>query len=276
MVSPAIADEGASESDRPTPTDQELPTEETADRDSLDQESASPTPANVSGQADPSIPPSSPSADDTATTQPATQPADSSDDQAAGEVPEAAAEVTTATEAETSVTPKSPSAAEDATPKRSPRIIRANCGPILLQRIFEKHGIETTVKQLVERTNTRAGLTSLYEMKRVAEEHGLYAQGVRTSLDTLEQLMRQDAEVVCHYTNNNHYIWVESIDDQRVIYLDPAWIEINGGRKALRRDRFSEQWKGICLIISQQPLAGIEAVNASTSNHDGTEEGDLR
>ena len=149
-----------------------------------------------------------------------------------------------------------------------PKILRANCGPILLQKVFEKYGLNATVSQLVKQSNTRYGLTSLYEMKRVVIDHGLYAEGVKTDLSTLEKLVQQGMDVVCHYTGNNHYVWVQSIDDRVVTYLDPAWLELNGGLKALRRSSFDRQWEGICLIISDGPVTLSEGVKTE-EDHTG-------
>ena len=64
-------------------------------------------------------------------------------------------------------------------PDSRPKIVRANCGPILLEKVFEKYGIQVTVDDLVKQSNTRLGMTTLYDMKRTALERGLHVEGVK-------------------------------------------------------------------------------------------------
>lgn len=135
----------------------------------------------------------------------------------------------------------------------TPKILRANCGPILLQQVFAEHEIHTTVEELIEQTNTRLGLTTLYDMKRTVLEHGLHAQGIKTGVDTLARLI-EVGDVICHFTENNHYIWLQSIGDRELELVDPAWTSQDSQVQTMWRHVFDQEWKGICLVISDQRI----------------------
>lgn len=148
-----------------------------------------------------------------------------------------------------------------------PRIARANCGPILLQRVFEKYGRQTTLEKLVEQSNTRYGLTSLYGMRQtVIEQEGLYAEGIKTDFATLVDLI-QKYDVICHFSKNNHYIWLQSIEGPRVNFVDPTWIAFDDGSQRMSRSIFEDIWQGICLVISDRPLT--ELAIKSKGRHGG-------
>lgn len=135
----------------------------------------------------------------------------------------------------------------------APKIIRANCGPILLEKVFAKHGIDTTVDGLIKLSGTRLGVTTLYDMKRTVSELGLHAVGLNADLETLAQLIKS-GDVICHYTQNNHYTWIQSVDGKQVGFIDPAWTTINEDANTVWRRVFEQQWRGVCLFISNEPI----------------------
>ena len=119
--------------------------------------------------------------------------------------------------------------------------------------MFEKYGIHATVEDLIKQSNTRLGMTTLYDMKRTALEWDLHVEGVKTDFDSLTQLI-EDYDVICHFTENAHYIWVQSIDDKEVHFIDPSWVSMDGGAQTMWRHVFEQEWKGVCLVVSDQPL----------------------
>jgi len=146
-----------------------------------------------------------------------------------------------------------------------PGMLRANCGPILLAKVFAKHGIHTTLETLIEQSNTQRGLTSLYDMRRtVHEQTGLYVEGVATTVDALAKFI-QLGDVICHFTKNNHYILIDHIDDKLVRYVDPSWSDREGATQTVWRHVFERQWEGICLIISDKPLGLSDAGSSSSA-----------
>ena len=96
-----------------------------------------------------------------------------------------------------------------------PKVVRANCGPILLQQVLAKHDIHATVEELIEQSHTRLGLTTLYDMKRTVIERGLYAEGIKANSKALAELVK-NGDVICHFTQNNHYVWVQSFGKKEI------------------------------------------------------------
>jgi ABC-type bacteriocin/lantibiotic exporter with double-glycine peptidase domain len=106
---------------------------------------------------------------------------------------------------------------------------------------------------LVKETGTQHGLTSLYEMKQAVIRRKLFAEAIQTNFQTLRELAGTH-DVICHFTENNHYLLIESIDDAEVKFFDPAWVERNHGMHTMWPEVFDKEWKGICLIVSEKPL----------------------
>lgn len=146
-----------------------------------------------------------------------------------------------------------------ALPAVTPQIAQSNCGPILLGRVLEKHGQQATLEKLIVQSNTRYGLTSLHDMKRTVTEYdGLYAQAIKTDLAILAELI-QKYDVICHFSKNSHYIWMQSVDGQQVSFVDPTWIAFDGSPRRMWRGTFEEIWEGVCLVISDRPLTQLVA-----------------
>jgi len=134
-----------------------------------------------------------------------------------------------------------------------PKILRSNCGPILLKNLFATYGINATVGELIEQSNTRFGVTTLSDMKRTVIERGLFAEGIKTDFATLVELIKS-YDVICHFTENNHYILIKAIDGKKVRFIDPSWVPMEGEYQSMWRHVFEKEWKGICLVVSKKPL----------------------
>jgi len=138
----------------------------------------------------------------------------------------------------------------------TPNIIRANCGPIILQKVFAKYGIQVTLEELIKQSNTQFGATRLSEMKRTVIERGLYAEGIKAKFESLAKLI-ESYDVICHFTENNHYIWMQGIVGKEVKFVDPTWTPLGSERpdqQTMWRHVFEQEWKGVCLVVSDKPL----------------------
>jgi hypothetical protein len=127
-----------------------------------------------------------------------------------------------------------------------------NCATAALKYTTSQLGRDVSDKQLARLVDGANGGTSLKAMKDFAINQGLYAQAVRTDLNSLKDL--NGCQAILHIPGKNHFVMLGDIDSDHVWCID------------LANDRFCYQanihffgmdWsEGTVLLVSDRPILG--------------------
>ncbi|MDD5459239.1 MAG: cysteine peptidase family C39 domain-containing protein [Phycisphaerae bacterium] len=94
--------------------------------------------------------------------------------------------------------------------------------------------------------------TSLYAIKALAEQKGLYCRAVSTDIETLKSLT--NCQIILYLPSNKHFVAVEGIDSDYVKIID-----ISSSKFYYQTDLnfFNMDWStGVALLISNNAIAG--------------------
>jgi hypothetical protein len=128
-----------------------------------------------------------------------------------------------------------------------------DCGVACLQMVFRARGMDVPAARLRAETATTERGTSLLELKRVAEAHGLATSSWRLKSESLKKIPLP----AIAFVDGDHYVVIERIEnDHQVIVLDPA-----GGRLRYELSAFAQRWRGEILILGD--FAPAEQVSDS-------------
>jgi hypothetical protein len=95
-----------------------------------------------------------------------------------------------------------------------------------------------------------SGETSLYEIRQLIQQKGLYCLPVKTNMAALKQY--QDAQFILHFPNKKHFVVLDRIDDANVWLID---LDRQTFYHNMNLSRFKQKWTGIALVISDKPLS---------------------
>jgi len=119
------------------------------------------------------------------------------------------------------------------------------CGPICIQEVLKRAGVDAGVDELARLAGTDTEGTSLEGLARAAQTKGLKAQSLR--IDTLEELKfildELELPVIAHVFDS-HYVLVESIGEDTVLLSDPNFHRVESSRS-----RFEAIWNGVALAF---------------------------
>ena len=121
------------------------------------------------------------------------------------------------------------------------------CGAASLLSIIHYYQGNISMTKLVELTNTTKDGTTLYDIKKAAEEIGLEAIGYKVNdITSLKEIKKP---FICQLVNHNyeHFVVVYEIKRNNIIIMDPAV-----GEKKLTKEEFKRQWTSYIMIFSKQ------------------------
>jgi len=127
-----------------------------------------------------------------------------------------------------------------------------NCATAALKYAISQLGRDVTDQQLAELITEPNQQTSLFSMKRLVQQLGLYCRAVKTDIQTLKSL--DNCEVVLHIPGKNHFIVLGGIDAEYVWSIDLA-----SNKFYYRTDIsfFGMDWtEGTALLVSNSPITG--------------------
>ncbi len=127
-----------------------------------------------------------------------------------------------------------------------------NCATAALKYTASQLGKDVTDQQLAKLVSEPDKSTSLYEMKKFAQDLGLYCRVVETDIETLKWL--NGCEVILYIPGKNHFVVLEAIDDKYVWTID-----LSNNKFYYRTDInfFGMDWtEGIALLVSNSPIMG--------------------
>ncbi len=127
-----------------------------------------------------------------------------------------------------------------------------NCATAAMQYAVSRLKSNVPDEQFSRLVNQTDGKTSLYAMKRFAEDLGLYCRAVKTDVTTLKTL--QNCQVILHIPGKNHFINLASIDSDYVWAVDFAHNKFLYNTEV---SFFNMDWTAeTALVISNQPING--------------------
>ncbi len=120
----------------------------------------------------------------------------------------------------------------------------ADCGLACLAMIFEFHGVKTNIEYFREKYSSDNSGLSLYDLYKIAQEHGFSAKGLQVDLNEISSLT---LPAVAHW-GGNHYVILEEINNSKIIIIDPAF-----GRTTHSIEYASKLLTGVFLEIHRHP-----------------------
>jgi hypothetical protein len=125
-----------------------------------------------------------------------------------------------------------------------------NCATAALKYTISRLGKDVTDSQLAQLVSEPNNNTSLYAMKQLVEDLGVYCRAVKTDIQTLRSLV--GCEVILHIPGKNHFVVLAGIDDKYVWCID-----LTNNKFFYRTDInfFDMDWsEGTALIMSEQSI----------------------
>ncbi len=118
-----------------------------------------------------------------------------------------------------------------------------SCGTKALAKILELKGKTSEETELKEQNIEKDLVVSFYDLKKIAENKGLKASGLKFSGKELEET---STEPWIAHLKQNHFVTVIKIDGQWVNIVDP-----DTGEAKLTRPEFLKRWSGYGLVFSE-------------------------
>jgi len=107
---------------------------------------------------------------------------------------------------------------------------------------------DSTLASLVQ----PGGQTTLYGVKQLVQDLGLYCRAIQTDLASLRNL--GPVKAILHIPAKNHFVVLDSADDRRVQIID---LSDNKFCYSDTVDSFKQQWsQGLALLVSSAPISG--------------------
>lgn len=128
-------------------------------------------------------------------------------------------------------------------------LVKQNCGTVAVGYILEKLGFESTEQELTSLVDDISNDTSLYQIQQVFQQKGLSCDAVTTKIPALSKL--NNCQILLHFPNKQHFVVLDRIDDQTVWVID---LDRQTFYRTLTLDDFKQEWAGIALIVSGEPL----------------------
>ncbi len=125
-----------------------------------------------------------------------------------------------------------------------------NCATIAMKYVASQLGKEATDEKLAELVSEQDKSTSLYAMRRFAQDLDLYCLATKTDIQTLKD-RKDNCQVILHLPGPNHYVVLQAVDDEYVWIID---LDSNKFYYRIKVDEFSLDWsEGTALLISNEP-----------------------
>jgi hypothetical protein len=125
-----------------------------------------------------------------------------------------------------------------------------NCATIAMKYVAGQLGKNVSDPNLAQLVNEQNKDTSLYELRRFAQELGLHCLAVKTDIQTLRNV--QDCQVILHLPKAKHYVVLDHIDEEYVWAID---LDGNKFYYRTKLNVFGSDWSdGTALLVSNSPL----------------------
>ena len=127
---------------------------------------------------------------------------------------------------------------------------KQNCATAVMKYVARQSGKNVTEQKLTELINEPNEGTSLYNLRKFAQELNLHCLAIKTDLTALKNL--NGCKAILHLLKPDHYVVLEYIDNKYV------WITDLDSNKFFYRmgiDEFKLDWReGTALLVSDEPL----------------------
>ncbi len=140
---------------------------------------------------------------------------------------------------------------------------RQNCATAALQHVASQFG-KSVPNSAVASLVRADGSTSLYDLKRCAQDLGLYGYVVKTDLAGLQNL--GTAKAILHTSGTGHFVVVDRVDDQYVWLVDLSNKTFYYPKSLAA---MPVEWaEGTALLLSDQPITGEFAAISDAASKD--------
>lgn len=124
-----------------------------------------------------------------------------------------------------------------------------NCATLSMGYAVEELG--TSIPEHKLKGINEGGMTSLLQMKSLAQGMGLSAEVVKTDIDGLEAY--EEAQVILHLTDRKHFVVLDRVVDGNAWFID---LFRNRFYYPISLQRLADTWsEGIALVLSKQRIS---------------------
>jgi ATP-binding cassette subfamily B protein len=120
------------------------------------------------------------------------------------------------------------------------QIDEMDCGAACLGMICRYHGRSISLTRIREVAHTSVDGTSLRAIVTAAEQLGLAARSVKTTITDLDEM---PLPAIVHW-DRNHWVVLERVDAKGVALVDPSF-----GRRRMDRAEFKRKWSGYAALF---------------------------
>ncbi|MBN2181448.1 MAG: hypothetical protein JW715_06010 [Sedimentisphaerales bacterium] len=125
-----------------------------------------------------------------------------------------------------------------------------NCATAALGYAARQLEKEIMARQLSKLVVGPDNTTSLYAMKKLAQELGLYSRVIKTDLETLKSM--SDSKAILHIPGKEHFVVLDHVDDRHVWLVD---LTAKRFFYSVEVDDFGKQWtEGTAMLVSSRPI----------------------
>ncbi len=144
---------------------------------------------------------------------------------------------------------ESPESSNQQCPWLSPRSME-NCGVLVLQAALQRFGVDAQQDDLLRRSGTFHGLTSIAGLTKAAREKGLQAEGLQLSPNELQKLS-ETYSLILLLEPSRHFILVEAVNASNIGFYDPTARHIHD---SLSWQLIGARWKGKAIVLGKKSI----------------------
>lgn len=129
-------------------------------------------------------------------------------------------------------------------------LLKQNCGSVAASHLLTEYGSDASDAELISLVDDASGDTSLYQIRQLLQDKGLHCVAVKTNIKTLRTL--NNCRALIHLPEKKHFVVLDRIDSKHVWLID---LDRQTFYHTLAINEFKQQWAGITLLVSNQPLS---------------------
>lgn len=121
---------------------------------------------------------------------------------------------------------------------------RNNCGPAALKMVFDHYRVPTTLSEIEAEIDLTEKGSSMFALKRIAQQKGLKAEGWRLRFKDLQKVFKP----VIIFVNGDHFVVVDSVTEHGEIFLRDPGV----GKLKLPVEKILAIWNGETLLFRKE------------------------
>lgn len=123
-----------------------------------------------------------------------------------------------------------------------------DCGAACLASVGNYFGVQLPVARIRQLAGTDQSGTNILGLVEAADQMGLIAKGVRTSINMLSEIPLPAIAHIIKDSDQHHYVVIYAISQKGLRVMDPA----SGKLETWKRSEFQKQWSEVLVIFRKK------------------------